>query len=435
MKRSNCLAVVSNHWMNRVTIGSLLLGFILPSAAGLAEDEVSPPSSAAVSPPSSAAVSPPGPSAAQPGGSQVLAPLGVTPLLSHEGPLAQWGVVSVRPHLFYRLLYGDGIQASLGQPETTAIQELSPGILLGLGTHWNLDYTPSWTVYSNRAFRNTLDHSASLTGGAGYGDWHFGFSQSYVSDNPVLVETGQQTRQDLYATSLTASGHIGPRTLLDLAVSQNVRFADGFAGFREWSTSDFLHYQITSRLDAGIGSEFGYVNMDVGPNMTYVRPEGRITWKPADKIAFTVQGGNERRTFDSGGTGAMTSPVYSASVQYLPVETTTLNFGVNRDLSASYFADEITKSQSWSASLQQRLLQEFYFNAAFSQGKTTYAATRSGLGVGRDDRNYAVTVRLSTTFLRRGSVAILYQLSHNSSNSSVYAFSSRQVGLELGYSF
>jgi hypothetical protein len=427
MKSLSCFAMDSNNWFRAIAAWSVPALLIILVPAVHADDAIAPvPTGVAASP---------GSSAAQPGTNQVLAQPQVTPLLSQEGPLAQWGVVSVRPHLSYLLLYGDGIQASLGQPVTTAIQEISPGILLGIGSHWNLDYTPTWTVYSSRAFRDTLDHSATLTGGAGYGDWTFGFSQAYISDSPVLIETGQQTNQQLYSTGLTASGDVGMHMRLDLAINQNIRLADVFSSSREWSTSDFLLYQFTPRLDAGLGFDTGYVNVSKGPDMIYFRPEVRIVWKPADKISISVQGGSERRQFESGGVGAMNNPVYGASLQYKPFESTTLSLGATRDVSASYFADQVTKSTGWSASLQQRLLQQFYLSAIFAHGTTTYVATQNDIVAGRDDQNYEFTLRLSTTLLRRGTVAILYQLSHNSSNMAAYGFSSRQIGLELGYRF
>src|SRR5262245_44438944 len=50
-------------------------------------------------------------------------------------PLLQLGSVQMRPHLLYRFLYGDGIPVRPGEDAKTAINEIYPGILLGLGNH------------------------------------------------------------------------------------------------------------------------------------------------------------------------------------------------------------------------------------------------------------------------------------------------------------
>jgi len=171
--------------------GRLWLGRILATVAicslANAQDTVTPPP-AAPTPPPALAPAPIGGTPVVPSGNAVPNPIAA-------GPLAQWGPVSVRPHLVYRLTYGDGIQSSLGQPVTTGIQAISPGILLGLGSTWTLDYTPTWTLYSNRAFKDTLGNAADLHGDTAYGDWTFGFSQNYSRSSLPLVETGQQTEQ------------------------------------------------------------------------------------------------------------------------------------------------------------------------------------------------------------------------------------------------
>ena len=68
----------------------------------------------------------------------------------------------------------DGLQAGTNQVVNTTIQQISPGALLEIGSHWTLDYTPLWTVYSNNKFQNTFGESVGLAGGAVYNDWVFG---------------------------------------------------------------------------------------------------------------------------------------------------------------------------------------------------------------------------------------------------------------------
>ncbi len=77
----------------------------------------------------------------------------------------RWGPFEVHGHLLYRLLYTDGLQAQPGQRSQTAINEISPRVLLDLGPHWRVDYTPSLRFYSNSRFRDTTDQSVLVEGG------------------------------------------------------------------------------------------------------------------------------------------------------------------------------------------------------------------------------------------------------------------------------
>src|SRR5687768_17736149 len=61
----------------------------------------------------------------------------------------QWGPISARPHVFYRLTDSDGILRVPGQPTTTTINTLSPGLLVEIGRRWTADYTPTWTTYTH----------------------------------------------------------------------------------------------------------------------------------------------------------------------------------------------------------------------------------------------------------------------------------------------
>jgi hypothetical protein len=392
-----------------------------------AQDSVAPTPAASTSPPALA----PAPI----GGTPVVPSGSAVPQTPAEAPLAQWGPMSAQPRLTYRFTYSDGIQASLGQPVTTGIQEISPGILFGLGKAWTLDYTPTWTFYSDRAFQNTLGHVADLNGNLAHDDWTFGFSQNYSHSSLPLIETGQQTTQETYSTRINASDHLGSRTAFEMSVSQDVRFAETFTNTREWSTQEWLHYELSSRLTSALGLSYGYVGISPGPDMTYWKPDLQIAWKATDKIAFNVQGGVERRKSRAIDAKVLTNPILNAAVLYQLIETTSFSFSASRAVAVSYFANDVTVSTGWNAAVQQRLLGKLQLSVGVGQQKASDVSVINSLSAGRSTRYDSFNVSLSTIFLRRGSVSTFYQISRNSSNVRVYEFSSHQIGLQIGYRF
>jgi hypothetical protein len=276
---------------------------------------------------------------------------------------------------------------------------------------------------------------ADLNGGIAYGDWTFGFSQDFSRSSSPLVETGQQTNQETYSTRINASDHLGSRTAFEMSVSQDVRFAETFMNTREWSTQEWLHYEFSPRLDAAIGLGYGYVGISPGPDMTYWKPDVQITWKATDKIAFNVQGGVERRKSRAIDAKVLTNPILNAAVLYQLTETTSFSFSASRAVAVSYFANDVTVSTGWNAAVQQRLLGKLQLSVGAGQQRVSYVPVINSLSPGRSDRYDSFNVSLSTTFLRRGSVSIFYQISRNSSNVVVYGLSSHQVGLQVGYRF
>jgi uncharacterized protein (PEP-CTERM system associated) len=95
----------------------------------------------------------------------------------------------------------------------------------------------------------------------------------------------------------------------------------------------------------------------------------------------------------------------------------------------------VTEDTDLSGSLNQRLLKRFNLSlgAGYHTGK--YIVSAAGFPSGRQDEYYSFNVRLSTTFLKRGTIAASYQFSDNSSNRAGFGYSSSQVGLEVGYRY
>ena len=346
-----------------------------------------------------------------------------------------WGVVTLHPHFSYRFLYGDGIQANPGQRAITSIHALSPGVLLDIGTHWTLDYTPTQTYYSNSAFKDTLDNAVRLQGGTTFEDWTFQVSQTYVSSSTPLIETARQTNQDTYGTAASALYRFGHQLQLDTSLSYQARFPKAFPSSKESTLGERLHYQFSPHLDSSVNLDFGYVNMSLGSDMSYTRPALQINWKATDKISFDLQGGFENRKFRTGGAKDLNSPTFGASIQYQPFTTTTVSIAANRGVTVSYFTSQITRSTSWTLNFQQRLLQHYYLSAGYSGQDSTYVTTDPTVAAGRADRSNSFNVRVTTTFFQRATFAILYQNSHNNSNNTGFGYTSSQVGFELGYRY
>ena len=56
-------------------------------------------------------------------------------------------------------------------------------------------------------------------------------------------------------------------------------------------------------------------------------------------------------------------------------------------------------------------------------------------GSNRTDNFYSFNVRLSRTFLKRGTFAVLYQIGKDNSTLQGYSFTTHQVGFQIGYSY
>lgn len=361
-------------------------------------------------------------------------PWGAPPSLLEANPLT-FGPVSLHPHFLYRYLDGTGIRSSPGHSRNTVINMISPGVLFMLGNQWTLDYTLTRTLYSNPAFRDTTDHFVALQGGTSYQAWTFGFKQTYTMTSAPLVETGGQTKRETVGTNLDAHYRITDRTTLELSAAQDLRYARAFQNSYVWSTTDWLHHQFVPGLDTALGLGLGYVDLTSSPNLNFYNYLGQVGWSVAQRVNLSVQGGVEVLKSQAAGASDITDPTLMATLQYQPSETTTLLVTAGQRLSTSYFNNQVVKAATWDVGLRQRLLGHIYLSSDYRGGKSSYLSVDPTVSAGREDRIRSFDIRLSIALLQRGTLAVLYNWSHNSSNAFGYGFSTHQFGVELGYKF
>jgi hypothetical protein len=374
-----------------------------------------------------------------PAGMSVLSAPPVAPL--PDLPLWQVGPVKFYPHLLYRFLYGDGIPAQANDRLTTAISEVDPGILFQVGSHWQLDYTPSFLDYSNSHFRNTTDQSVILNGTTAWQSWTLGLSQSYVTTSQPLIETGAQTDLEIYHTAINARYSFNSKASLQIGLSQDFNFvgqnasSEPLVDSKVWSTMDWFNYQVWSRLSAGLGVGGGYVDVSAGSATAFDELQGRVAWQLADKVSLEVSGGVEETRVLDANTPDLISPLFGVSVIYRPFETTSVSLNAGESAMASYIFSQEMENTFITATFHQRLLKALSFGLTAGYQITSYLDSAGGLAQSRQDDYTYVNVRLSVPFLKRGTAGVFYQAGENTSTVSQYQLSSTQVGFDLSYHF
>jgi hypothetical protein len=347
----------------------------------------------------------------------------------------QWGPVNLRPHLFYSLSYADGLLSNPGQPESTIINQFSPGMLFVIGSHWTLDYTPTLRWYSNDKFSDGVDHSVNLNGWTAYEDWTFGLSQAYASFSAPLAQTGTQTDQESFRTGLNAAYRFNSKVSADFGLNQDFESAQDFQSYHQWSTMDWVNYQFWPRFNAGLGVGAGYVDVDTGADATFEQFQGRIGWRATDKTSLLVHGGLEYRQFLSGGASPLLNPVFGLALQSQLTKTTTLSVTADGGVSASYFENQTSESTSVNVDLTQAVSAKLILSMGGTFGTTSYTSSATGAPAASGYDYTSFRTRLSYMIIKRGSVAVSYQYNNNSSAEPGLSFTSNQVSLELSYSY
>jgi hypothetical protein len=360
-----------------------------------------------------------------------------------------WGPIDIHPHLLYTFLSGNGIKAQPTNQSQTVINTVAPGFLLDLGTHWSIDYTPSLSFYSNPLFKDTTDQFVTLRGDWTYEDWVLGLSQSYVSTTQPLIETGTQPEQEAYATALNASYQMGSKLSLQLGLNQNFRDAEGLTDVKEWITQDWLNYQAGRTFGMGIGLIFGYDNVDPGSGMPFEQLQGRINFHPGPKLTLTLSGGVEDRQFVDPSAPPLISPIFSGSLQYQILPSTTISLNASRAVTPSFYTNQIEVVTAFSGSIQQNLSKKLSLEA--NAGYTTMpetgiepgplpqyyfgSPTHGTLQEVNNETTTSFSISLSYAVVERTNFSVFYTVRDNTSGQANFAYWSHQVGFSLNYRY
>jgi hypothetical protein len=364
----------------------------------------------------------------------------------------QWGQVSLHPHFLYRFSYGSGIQSSPGNQHNTIVQQVSPGMLFNLGSHWTVDYTPTFNFYSEGGFDNTVDHHVQLGWGTTYENWFLNGSQGVAITSDPNTETGSQTDRQNYSTALGASHQLNDFWSLDLGLNQALDYVSGNNGSanlqqnlgnsRSWSTMDWMNYQFWPRLNAGLGLGGGYTQQDNSPDSVNEQYQARVNWRATDKISFAVGGGLHVQQYLSGGASDLMTPIFNGSIQYQMFDQTRWSVSASRTVSPSSFQSQSTENTGVTLGLNQRLLGKLNLNLSGGYANTKYVASTTGQNTDRSDDTYSFNARLACPFLKRGSFAVFYHYAENSSaqngfatGTSAFGYTTSQVGCEIGWRY
>jgi len=355
--------------------------------------------------------------------------------------------IIVRPHIDYSLQYATGVQSTPGNPQGTIVNQLTPGVKVDLGKHWSVDYSPTLRYYSSRQLKDEFDYTASLIGNTSFGDWNFGVSQNVSSSSAPLTETGQQTDEEDYATTLTAGYIVNEKISLDTTLSQNLDYVTNpygstnntstAQGTRSWSVQESLNYQIWPRLVISLMPSGGYINADAVSDQTFENVQARLRWRATNKIRLDLSGGFADQQFLAKGYSDSLNPIFNASIQYQPFTDTEITLTASQSVSASsyYILAQSSENTTVSLDLNQRLLKKFTADLGFTYNSVAYTESIAQFSGNRTDNSYAFNARLSHPFSQRGTWSLTYQYTDNQSTTGGLGYNNTSVGFELNYTY
>lgn len=369
--------------------------------------------------------------------------------LPMEPGIPIWGPIDLHPLLSYSFSHATDVAGQGGTRQTTIQQSISAGLLFDIGDHWTLDYVPTYSVYDQQTFQDTLSHAVVLRGGTSYGGWDYSLGQSYFTSSDSLLETGTQTSQEGFDTSIGAAHEISSKLTLQLGFDQAIRDTSGFDNVTTWSGNVGLSYALLPNLRTGLTLGGGYNSISLGSSMPYEVVQGTVAYQPGQKLSMFVSGGAEEMQFVDPSAPPLITPVFSASVQYQLFPKTALALSGSRMVTPSYFGNQVQVTTEVGASIRQVLSEKLSLtvNAGYTTEPLTSIVPQPlpQFFIGTPPTTYLAQTEtlhssvfgmtLSYAVARRVALSAYWSINDTTSSQANFRYSSTQVGFSATYTY
>jgi hypothetical protein len=355
----------------------------------------------------------------------------------------KWGPFHVHPHFYYQLMHSSRL-ATLGTPGTeTTLNSFSPGFGVQIGQRWSVDYTPTLRFYEQGPYQDGVNHMASIRGLMSYEDWGFKIAHIYHHLEDSILDTLEQTIQDVNSTALSADRALSTRLGLEVVLNRDSRDAEQFTDTTSWQGTVWLGYQLFPQLNLAFGAAAGHVDIHddlVGDvEMVFEQVNARISYLPAEKIQMSGYVGMDFRQVISEGGRDQANPIFSGSITYQPVEPTLITLYGSHLIGAGYYGGQTVTTTRLTAQWRQRFFERFYLDVAGGISLVNYELVVSSVDgealiPAPDYQSEFVGVRGSTRLWQRFALGVFYRFTHYSSDVRP-SYDDHQFGMDIGVRF
>ena len=371
------------------------------------------------------------------------------------------GPLEYAVHLNVRGAHDDNIGLTHTNRLDDNFVQIQPSLMLGIGDVVRTDtflaaiYAPSFYRYDDHPDFDSDQHLVRVLGGIKSGNLILRLSQDVALLNNIVLAASSSERSslgtingrtdlDVYNTRLAANYNMTPNDFLYSELKMNrTEYAQPLVSSEMYAVNLYLNHGFSRSLVLGAGVEGGYNTVDFPtPNQSMVQANGHLRFQPSGRFALDVIAGAEFRRFESSSQmtarESYTTPVFTISTSWLPLDSTRIIFGATRQIydSAAQTAQDYVDT-NLSATIRERLCQQLYVMVVGGYEHVDYFNTIESavpLPTLRDDYFY-VQPSVDILLTRFWSLGGYYLRRENSGSVSTVGFYSNEYGVRTSIKF
>lgn len=355
-----------------------------------------------------------------------------------------FGDIVLRPHVMYSYMDEQGLLYSPGNDRSSIVQNFAPGLLVNWGQDWSANYTPTWIRYSNPAFHGGIDQLADVEAAFNPANWLVQVSQTISITSDPQIETGMQTTERNYNTSISASKALTSELAATASFAQALSSANViYPDSRQWSGTGGLRFQWLPQVTMSANFSAGFFEVVHSTDGYFISPTLGLLIETWDrKLTLNASAGVKRQVFyQRGRISSVDAPTAHLDATLHPYAGTSIELFADTSETFSQLLDDGTRRTDWGIAVNQLLVSHFNLYVSATRAEVSYQnfGYEPGLGSVSLERGDLVNT-LSTSLglvriLKRGTLKAVYEASRDSSSVAGYNYSSREIGAELSYAY
>jgi hypothetical protein len=353
-----------------------------------------------------------------------------------ESPFV-YGPLILAPGIDYDFGYHEGTLYAPGHSSSYYEQSVAPRLAGTYGSVWSFSYDSSLDYYSTARFHDTFDQRGELAAAWVTDDWSLRADQLASITNLPTLETGRQTRETEYVTTLSGARQVGSDLTFKTAETQSIESAGVlFPHSQVWATDDSLLYSVTGTVSVGPGVTVSYMKLLGVIQMLQTAPTMRLNWQINEISSLTAFAGFSNQTFLTGHFHDTNEPSVGASLNFISQFGTTISGTASDVAGFSVLTAQRTQIQQVQTQIHQVVLTHGFLDISGTVGRDSYDVATDLRAVNRTDNVYGFNLSAGIDGLfKHGRIAAMYSYNHNSSTIGDFSQTPRMIGFNVEYRY
>jgi hypothetical protein len=320
------------------------------------------------------------------------------------------------------LAVGPALRVLLGADEST----------LRLGANYN--GTASW--FARTPAQRSYEQNFGIDGGWSGSRLKLGFRAGIQDTRSGSVDAGDRVGRQVFYWGLTSSYPFTAKLGAELSADITRADFDGLLGSREYRAQQYVNYQITPKVQLGLGATEGLLCPDGGLEQTYEQALLRAVAQPTAKLSVNLSTGMEHRHFESGLASTFT-PVYNALVSWQATGQTSFSLeGRRRVFSSASLGGQNYASTNLTLSAREMLTATVDATLSIGGERADYKAAAAAVVASRRDEFVFTRASVDWALFKNCSFGVFYEFSRNLSRGpDGHPFQRNRAGLSVCLSF